>query len=352
MLNPSDLIGKEINGRYRIIERLGGGGTGEVYKAENVLLQSLVAVKLLKGSPDQVIDSSSSARLEQEARAAADLFHPNIISVTDIGFLPDSSPYIVMDYFEGKSLADVIANDGPLGIEQCIAVFIQIADGLVHAHEKGILHRDIKPSNIMVADLQTQPQARLIDFGGSQSMNLVSRSSSTDVVGSPFYMSPEQCQGLKLDQRSDVFSLGCTIFEVLTGKPPFLGDNVMSTIYKRTIENAPTLSETGGGPYPGELESLVKRCLQRKPEQRYASVQQIRTELASLKYSARAGSSLNNFPSRLADFFQKHRAMSIAIPLLVGMLGLVVLLSRIPACETSPCAKQHTPGEVRNNHHN
>jgi eukaryotic-like serine/threonine-protein kinase len=310
MQTPSDLIGKTLSTKYRVIERLGGGGTGEVFKAENVKLQQLVAIKLLKASPQDSDAAGIPARFEQEARAAAELSHRNIISVTDFGFLGDGSPYVVMDYFPGTSLADTISRNGPLAPDQAVVLFIQICDGLIHAHSKSILHRDIKPSNIMLIEEDGGHEAKLIDFGGSQSLNVLDRASGADLVGSPFYMSPEQCQGQILDERSDIFSLGCTMFEALTGKPPFLGENVMSTIYKRMNEKAPRLSDAAPTrEFPSALEKIVARSLEQNHERRYQTAAHLKQDLLALQQG-----DLPRWPWRLngGQFFHSRKRMAVA----------------------------------------
>lgn len=309
------LIGAVLDGKYRILSRLGGGGTGEVYKAEHLSMGGFVALKMLTGEGTQA--AVARARFEQEARAASELCHDCIVSVVDFGWTPNLEPYIVMNYFPGESLSDIIAKQGPLPVQQVIDIFVGVCSGLAHAHSKRILHRDLKPSNIMVSTVSGTTEAKLIDFGGSQSLQSGDAVNSCDGTGSPYYMSPEQCQGLPLDERSDVFSLGCSIYEALVGKPPFAGENVMATIYKRVHENAPRLSDNPGGRvFPARLEKIIARTLERRPEARFRSAEELRAALLSVN----KGGGLAAICRPLSFSLDKSKAS----PWLAGAIALVL----------------------------
>lgn len=320
MQNDSELIGKTFAGRYQMLERLGGGGTGDVYKALCTGTDSYVGVKVfsrLGSNP-----AGSLSRFEQEARAAAELSHPNIVALHEIGFSPEGHPFVVMEYFAGQSLAELISSRGALEPSDVVAVFSQVCAGLAHAHAHRIIHRDIKPSNIMVSSHGSGFTVKLIDFGGSQPLGSSFENQNDDLVGSPFYMSPEQCQGAPLDPSSDIFSVGCSMFEALTGRPPFIGDSVMSTIYKRVKEGAPPLSSVSAGrTFSPAIEKIVARALSPAPLKRYQNAADLLNDLTVFQQELER--------SKVGRLPGKERPLLIAagIAVLVLAVPLVILFS-------------------------
>src|SRR6201993_880458 len=232
-MGGSSMIGQTIS-HYRILGKLGGGGMGVVYEAEDTRLGRRVALKFI---PDNLIgDAKSRERFEREARAASQLNHPNICTIHDIQD-NNGHPFIVMEKLEGESLKQLIRGN-PLEADQILDMGVQVADALIASHAKGIIHRDIKPANIF---LTTNGQAKILDFGLaklSRDSNITTDSGIAEesltgvglLPGTAVYMSPEQARGEELDPRSDLFSLGVVLYEMSTGKKPFSGDNVISTL--------------------------------------------------------------------------------------------------------------------------
>lgn len=216
--------------KYEIVENLGSGGMSTVYRARHKFLEKEVAIKILRSNLSS--DAVAIQRFQMEAKAVFDLNNQHLLGVYDFGVSPDGQAYIVMDYLEGESLAEYIEREKILNLPFVLAIFRDIASGLAHAHAHGVLHRDIKPSNIMLVRGDSRIIAKIVDFGLAKSYDGTDlRLTQTgEVFGSPLYMSPEQCQGLKLDQRSDLYSFGCLMYETLTGYAPILGNSAYETI--------------------------------------------------------------------------------------------------------------------------
>ena len=278
------LIGTVMVGKYRIIEILGRGGMGVVYKAKHELMGRMVAIKMLL--PTLVSDDVQVARFQREARAASRMNHPNIIGLHDFGVTEDGLPYIVMDFLEGRSLADVIKEFGQVGISRTVHIFVQICDALDHAHKLGIIHRDLKPGNVMlVANDQDLDFVKVVDFGIAKLIESVDEdaqrlTSTGEIFGSPVYMSPEQCGGGVLDARSDVYALGCVLYETLTGKLPFAGKTIMETITRQLQFDPPSFSVCRPDLYiPEWLENAAFTAVQKDPTKRYQSMEEMRNAL-------------------------------------------------------------------------
>lgn len=274
------LIGKVFADKYLVESVLGKGGMSTVYKAKQTYMERIVALKLLH--PQLVSDPTSVQRFSQEAKAAASLSHPNIITVYDFGITSTGEAYLVMDYLVGSSLSSILDMSGPIPEAEALDIFRQICRGLVHAHNKGIVHRDLKPANlVLTADDDGSVLVRIVDFGiakilpsdGEASQGLTK---TGDIFGSPLYMSPEQWTASKLDYRSDIYSLGCVMYEILTGMPPFAGDTPMDTMNLHLNEPAPPFRETN--PHvkiSKELEQVVQTCLEKKVNHRYQTVSEV-----------------------------------------------------------------------------
>jgi serine/threonine-protein kinase len=271
-----------IGGAYKIIEMIGRGGMGEVYLARHETLGKKCALKVIP--PDQFTEESWQ-RFQLEAKIVAKLEHANLVRVTDLGIHDACLPYFAMDYVDGKNLAEALAELGPMPLKTALEVFIQVCDGVECAHRHGILHRDLKPANVMLVGGKTgKLQAKVLDFGLAkltkhdrfqQSLTIAG-----DIFGSPFYMSPEQCNGDELDQRSDIYSLGCTLFECLTGRPPYSGHLAEAVIFGHLESTAPTLeSVVGPGIFPPLLEKIMAKLLRKKPDERYQNLEKLKTDL-------------------------------------------------------------------------
>ncbi|MBA3994303.1 MAG: hypothetical protein C0469_12315 [Cyanobacteria bacterium DS2.3.42] len=270
-------------GKYELKEKLGTGGMSVVYKAHDLALDRFVALKLLlpQGGSNQI----DSMRFQQEAKAASRLEHPNIVKVHDFNITEDGMPYLVMSYLEGFPLSSEIKKEGGLQVGRWLAIMVQACDALSHAHENNVVHRDIKPSNFVLCQEKGQEVLKLVDFGIAKIENNDDQAltKTGEVFGSPLYMSPEQCSGSKVDSRSDVYSLGCVMYEALAGKPPLAGENALATIVKHLQERPQSLTNVCRNIKEIEsIDKIVMKCLEKKPEDRYPDTLSVRKELERL----------------------------------------------------------------------
>src|SRR5688500_4985007 len=264
-----------FNGRYELHRRLGRGGMAEVFLARDLQLDRPVAVKVL--FPEFANDPAFVARFRREAQAAANLNHPNIVSVFDWG-QEHGTYFIVMEYVDGRTLAEILRADGPLPPERAVDVATDVAAALGAAHAAGVLHRDIKPGNILVAP---SGRVKVADWGIGRAMDAAAEENLTQtgaVMGTATYFSPEQAQGLSLDPRSDLYSLGVVLYESLTGKPPFQGDRPVAIAYKH-VQEQPRPPRSLNLDVPPELEAIVLQLLAKDPANRYASADALRDDL-------------------------------------------------------------------------
>lgn len=278
--------GTLVGGAYRILSKLGKGGMGCVYRARHEVLEKDFALKVLT---EQDADNQNWLRFQAEAKVIAKLDHPNIVKVYNLGLHEGTLPFYAMDLLEGEGLESVLARLGPLPLSDLIPIFEQVADGLFYAHRHGVVHRDIKPANIMlIVESDDRPTVKLLDFGiakksGIETLANQGLTAPGEIFGSPLYMSPEQCTGRKVDTRSDIYSLGCTLFECLTGKLPFQGENAFVTISMHQSQTPPTLKEASGKDFPEGIEHLVARCLKKRPDDRYQSMQDLSVDLKRIE---------------------------------------------------------------------
>ena len=274
------MIGKTIS-HYKIIEKLGEGGMGVVYKAEDTKLERTVALKFL---PLQAVaGEEEKARFRHEAQAAAALDHPNICTVHEINEA-DGQTFIAMAYVEGQSLYDVVA-EGPVPISDALNHAAQIAEGLQAAHEKDIVHRDIKPANILITE---KGQVRITDFGLAKLAGRTQLTKEGTSMGTIAYMSPEQTQGIEVDQRTDIWALGAVIYEMIMGQQPFRGDYEQAVTYSIMNEDPEPLTGLRTG-VPMELERIVSKCLAKDPSDRYQHVDELIVDLRHLREESAAG---------------------------------------------------------------
>lgn len=276
--------------RYQVIEEIGRGGMGLVYRCRDLKLDKDVAVKVVAWS----FNDDDAARFHMEARLLAQLSHPNILTVLDFGYSDDGTLFLVTDMVSGRSLDRLIAENGAFEPLEAVPVFVQILEGIAHAHAGGILHRDIKPSNIMLVEREnSEPLAIILDFGLGKLIAEDQRLTRTGaMLGSPPYMSPEQASGKPVDERSDIYSMGCLIFETLTGRKPFEGQNVHVTMLMHVQKPPPTLAEGAGDrQFAPELEVIVARCLAKNPDDRFRSALELRGALLEFVEAERARSS-------------------------------------------------------------
>ncbi len=288
--------GQTVADRYTVLEEIGRGGMGVVYKVNHFALSRLLALKTIDATD---INDATWRRFQQEAKATSLLDHPNLITVHDFGLLEERHPFFVMDLVEGKTLAKRIETGGPLSVEEALPLMIQVCFGLAHAHDLGIVHRDIKPSNIMLCKTEigtANSTVKIVDFGIAklhlnEAAETQGLTRTGEIFGSPLYMSPEQCLGLPVDHRSDIYAVGCVFFETLAGIPPFQGNSALATMMKHQTETPPTLKEvTLGKEFPEEIEKLIARLLNKDPDQRYQTLKAVARDLSLLQQGVEAQS--------------------------------------------------------------
>ncbi|MEZ4545683.1 MAG: serine/threonine-protein kinase [Cyanobacteriota/Melainabacteria group bacterium] len=302
-------IGHVVAGRYVIKGVIGVGGMGTVYDARHIVLDNRVALKVLR--QELVEEESIMKRFEQEARACAALIHPNLVSVYDCGISEHGEPFLVMQFLEGPLLLDDIKHDGKLSLDRFFEVFIQVCTALSYAHGEGVVHRDLKPANIIVT--RTPEGARVpvvVDFGIAKiedlGGNMQMLTQTGEVFGSPAYMSPEQCQGTTIDGRTDIYALGCVMYEALTGRQAFAGHNIMTILEKQLNEMPRSFEELSTGStdeIPEALAKTVMKCLEKDPDYRYQTVDELKAALLRIKddllasHTVKIGSKIFRFES-------------------------------------------------------
>lgn len=267
---------KIVSDRYTILDRLGQGGMGKVYQALDSALNRSVAVKVL---PFNAYNNEDLRRFQQEARAASKLNHPGIVKALDFGMTDKQEPFLVLEYVVGETLDQVLENSGRLDLHEFIDLFLQISSAMDHAHRNKIVHRDLKPSNIIIRGDCGKLEALVLDFGIAKIAHDVSSQFKTKpglIVGSPVSISPEQIAGGTVDGRSDIYALGCIMFESLTGKPPFRGKTAIQTMQMHLNDSPPGLgSQCAGTKFPDEIETLVAKCLAKSPDKRFQSMSEL-----------------------------------------------------------------------------
>lgn len=269
------MIGSVLGNRYEIISQLGGGGMALVYKARDTLLNRPVTVKVLR--PEYTSDEEFVSRFRKEAQAVAKLSHPNIVSVYDVGQERDTH-YIVMEYIEGRNLKQIIKENGKLPVTQAEDIANQICAGLQDAHEHGIVHRDIKPHNILVTD---NGRVKVTDFGIAQMMSSVTVTDSGTIVGSVHYFSPEQAKGGVTGAKSDIYSVGVVLYEMVTGKVPFEGETPIAVALKH-IQDSPLPPSNLNSQVSPELERVILRAMEKDVTMRYMSAGDMARDLRRL----------------------------------------------------------------------
>ncbi len=311
------MIGKTIS-HYKILERLGGGGMGVVYKAEDTKLRRFVALKFLQ--PELTEDESSKKRFLQEARSASALDHPSICTIHEIDETEEGHVFIVMAFIEGETLKERLKR-GPLPLDEALVIGTQVAEGLGKAHEQGVVHRDIKPANVMLTE---EGGVRIVDFGLARLAGTARITESGSTVGTAAYMSPEQSRSRDVDHRTDVWSLGVVLYEMIAGRLPFRGEYGAAVIHSVLNDDPQPASELRGEVSP-ELERIVHTCLEKDPGKRYGKAAELRAELEREKRRLESGEEVTAEIRAAREKFRPTRLRRLALP----FAGLVVLLLAI-----------------------
>ena len=301
----------EVLGRYKILEVIGRGAMGVVYKAVDPVIDRVVAIKTINLSLSKEDISEYEARFQQEIKAAGRFSHPNIVTIYDVG-KTDEVAYMAMEFLNGRELKDILAAGTRLDVETTVELMLQVADGLAYAHEHGVVHRDIKPSNIMVIDLPNGVFAKITDFGIARMPGSAVKTMTGIVLGSPRYMSPEQVVGKAIDHRSDVFSLGVVLYETLTGKSPFDGDNLTAIMYA-TANAHPAPPSSLNPSSPKMLDLILEKALQKDVERRYQSMREFHNDLREVRRMLVGGTGSRQMP-RLDMLLAPKPAAAAAAP--------------------------------------
>jgi eukaryotic-like serine/threonine-protein kinase len=326
------MIGEVIGGRYEVEDLVGTGGMSSVYRARDNVLERQVALKILhdhfSGDPEYV------ERFRREARAIAGLNHPNIVTVIDRGEL-GRHQFIVFEHVAGENLKDVVRRRGPLPVDEAVALTTQVARGLAFAHENGVVHRDVKPQNVLIDENGT---AKVTDFGIARAIDPGEGLTETGtVLGTSGYIAPEQASGRRVDSRSDQYSLGVVLYELLTGEPPYSGENVMAVAMKHLREPVPRVRERRRD-VPASVDAIVSRAMAKRPEDRFpstddmvAALEAAQDDIASDFSEGATGVIRRGDGRRSRPARPRRRVFPLVAALAVvvaGALALVLLMTR------------------------
>ena len=264
--------GSIINDRYQIIKTLGEGGMANVYLAHDNILDRNVAVKVLRG--DLANDEKFVRRFQREALSASSLSHPNIVEMYDVGE-DDGQYYIVMEYVDGKTLKQVLKQRGHLSITEVVDIMLQLTDGLAHAHDAYIIHRDIKPQNIMIL---SNGMIKITDFGVATALNSTQLTQTNSVMGTVHYLPPEQANGKGSTVRSDIYSMGIMMYELLTGLVPYKGESAVEIALKHLREPLPSVRKVDPT-IPQSIENVIIRATAKNPKNRYTDAREMHEDI-------------------------------------------------------------------------
>jgi serine/threonine protein kinase/beta-lactam-binding protein with PASTA domain len=315
------MIGLTLSGRYELLARVGGGGMALVYKAKDLLLNRFVAVKVLRQQFTH--DEDFVKRFRREAQAAASLSHPNIVSIYDVGQVEDTH-YIVMEFIDGANLNEIIRDRAPLQPDEAVKITAQICDALEHAHHNQIIHRDIKPHNILIGN---NGRVKVTDFGIARAVTSSTITQTGSVVGSVHYFSPEHAKGVVTGEKSDIYSLGIVLYQMLTGRLPFLGESPISVALKHlqdTFEQPRKVNPH----IPQSVENIILRAMRKNPQERYQSAHEMHRDLESCLLPQRINEQPVQFASDEDDEADKTRVIPAIRPDMSNTL-------KAPAIKTS-----------------
>jgi eukaryotic-like serine/threonine-protein kinase len=297
------MIGKRINERYKLIRPAGGGGMADVYLAKDLILDRLVAVKMLKSQFSE--DEEFIRRFHREAESASSLFHDNIVSIFDVGE-EDGLYYIVMEYVEGQTLKEYVQEHGSLEVKEAVRILSQITEAVSHAHYHHIIHRDIKPQNILMSINGT---AKVTDFGIARAISEATITHTNSVLGSVHYLSPEQARGGKITYKSDLYALGVILYEMLAGEVPYSGDTAVTIALKHLQEPFPKISEVNPS-IPQSVENMIMKLTAKNPDNRYESADEVFADLQTVLSPGR----INEEPLHFEDDDEVTKAVPVINP--------------------------------------
>ena len=278
--------GTKLGERYEVLSVIARGGMGVVYRCRHILLDKIVAIKVLNDT--YMNDPSSVARFQHEAKVASQLTHPNIGGVHDFGVTEEKILYLVMDFIEGETLGEILDEKAHVPVPRVLEIARQLCDGLEYAHDQGLIHRDLKPSNIMLVKTKDGLDVvKILDFGLAKFIDEGKQQALSQtgyVLGTGFYMSPEQSRGKSADVRSEIYALGCVLYEAITGLPPLVGENLLETCQKHIEEIPLAMSQTRPDlEIPEALEAIVRRALEKDPQARFQSAIELKKAIEEMK---------------------------------------------------------------------
>ncbi|HEY0883374.1 MAG TPA: protein kinase, partial [Archangium sp.] len=333
---------KLIDNRYRVLEKLGEGGMGAVYKVEHVRMGKHAALKLMR--PDHAVDKALKARFLQEARVVARLSHPNTVQVFDSGELDDGGLFIAMEFVPGKDLAWHLKAHGAMGEAQAVNIGVQLLASLQEAHEAGVVHRDLKPANVMLVRRRKSgdDQVKLLDFGIAKLQEAEGRKSTTgDFIGTPAYMSPEQIRGETVDARSDLYSVGCLLFELVSGRQPFEGPTPISILTQHYEAPIPRVTEVKrDAAISPAFQAVLDRAMAKRVDERFPDAESMRVALEQLqKTLGSKPAEYTPMPAELSDkrlsredfdsFEKQLQRKRLLAPIIAGLVLFVALLGGV-----------------------
>lgn len=328
--NPSGATlhaGTYFQGKYEILEHIGNGGFGAVYKARHLELGLTVAIKVLH--PSMLTNDENRTRFQTEGKILSELSHPNVVHFYENGISDQRLPYIVMEFLQGETLSSILSKKEKLSPEEAIKIGIQVCDALSAAHSSGIVHRDLKPNNIVLLT-RRDSTVKLVDFGLSrvmESSNLSNNQHLTKtgfLIGSVRYMSPEHCKGGKADDRSDIYALGCILYECISGELPLSADNPVGMLHKHANEQPPLLSEASPGVHiPAGLDIVIANALVKDPDGRYQTAADMKRDLELVQRSK--GGKLRALADRKQYKLTRPAAINLGM-IAVMLVAIVVLL--------------------------
>ena len=300
--------GQKINDRYEIIQTIGEGGMANVYLAKDVIIDRLVAIKVLRG--DLAGDEKFVRRFQREALAASSLNHHNIVEMYDVGE-DNGTYYIVMEYIKGKTLKQLIKKRGALTLSECIDIMLQLTDGVNIAHSSYIIHRDLKPQNIMIQD---NGEIKITDFGIAMALNNTQLTQTNSVMGSVHYLPPEQASGKGATVRSDIYSMGIMFFELITGSLPFKGDNAVEIAFKQIKDDIPSVREINPS-IPQSVENIILKATAKNPKNRYNNAKEMHDDIATCLNEERLNEPRIGFkyPEHESDISKKDLMLDASI---------------------------------------